>query len=121
MISRIQRRSYRGFTLIELLVVTGLISVLISLLLPAVGNARRAANATACASNLRQMSLAWMMYVSENKGRLPEYMYFTTPSLSADTVWRGYWPGILDSYRVRGQSILCPAAEQVIPFQQSLK
>jgi prepilin-type N-terminal cleavage/methylation domain-containing protein/prepilin-type processing-associated H-X9-DG protein len=118
---RIRRRRSEGFTLIELLVVMGLISVLISLLLPAVGNARRAANATACASNLRQMSLAWMMYVSENKGRLPENIYFTSPLVSADTVWRGYWPGILDTYRVRGQTILCPSADQPIPFLQAIK
>jgi prepilin-type processing-associated H-X9-DG protein len=61
------------------------------------------------------------MYLSENRGRLPEYMYFATPSLTPDVVWRGYWPGILDTYRVRGQSILCPAADQPIPFQQPIK
>src|SRR5947208_4031305 len=93
--SSTERRTSRGFTLIELLVVSGLITVLISLLLPAVGNARRAAYATTCASNLRQMSLAWTMYVADNRGRLPEYMWSTTPSLTPDTVWRGYWPGIV--------------------------
>src|SRR5438046_9399049 len=88
------RNSRRGFTLTELLVVLGLIAVLISLLLPAVGKAKSAANSAACLSNLRQMGIGWTMYMSENKGRLPEYVWLTqaTPELA----WQQSWLGILD-------------------------
>ena len=60
-----------GFTLIELLVVIAIVGVLVAILLPALRKARLSAAQTACASNLRQMGAALMMYVNENRDRLP--------------------------------------------------
>jgi prepilin-type N-terminal cleavage/methylation domain-containing protein/prepilin-type processing-associated H-X9-DG protein len=60
-----------GFTLIELLTVVGIIGVLIALLLPALAGARRAAQATQCASNLRQLTAAMINYSVEFKGQFP--------------------------------------------------
>ena len=60
-----------GFTLVELLVVIGIIVLLIAILMPMLGKAREAAQATKCTSNLRQLGMAFIMYCDANKGTVP--------------------------------------------------
>src|SRR5688572_29715074 len=61
-------RSNRAFTLVELLVVIGIISMLISILLPVIGRAREQARGVQCMSNLRQIGTAALLYSHDNKG-----------------------------------------------------
>ncbi|MEA2733760.1 MAG: hypothetical protein QOE14_211 [Humisphaera sp.] len=63
--------SKRGFTIVELLTVVGMIAILIALLIPALSSARRAAQATQCASNLRQLTIAMINYSVEFDGYFP--------------------------------------------------
>jgi prepilin-type N-terminal cleavage/methylation domain-containing protein/prepilin-type processing-associated H-X9-DG protein len=64
-------RFRRAFTLIELLVVVAIIAVLVAILLPALGGARTRARTSHCLANVRGMTTAVAMYVSENQKLLP--------------------------------------------------
>ena len=65
----------KAFTLIELLVVISIIALLVGILLPALGAARRSAQRAVCLSNQRQIGVAMMTYTTNNKGFLPYTMY----------------------------------------------
>ena len=55
----------RGFTLIELLVVIAIISILASILFPVFARAREKGRQAACISNVKQITLAFLMYSSD--------------------------------------------------------
>lgn len=62
---------FGAFTLIELLVVMAVIGILAALLLAALNRAKASAQGAQCASNIRQLILAWKMYCDDSNGELP--------------------------------------------------
>jgi prepilin-type N-terminal cleavage/methylation domain-containing protein/prepilin-type processing-associated H-X9-DG protein len=61
----------QAFTLVELLTVIAIIGILAAVLIPAIGAARQSARASTCISNMRQISGAIQIFVSDNKGLFP--------------------------------------------------
>lgn len=78
----------RGFTLIELLVVIAIIAILASILFPVFGKAREKARQATCQSNLKQLTLAVLMYSQDYDEKFP------LPNLAGST-WYGVNTGLL--------------------------
>ncbi|MDD7984398.1 DUF1559 domain-containing protein [Lentisphaera marina] len=79
----------KKFSLVELLVIIAIISILASLLLPALKNARDASKRTACAGNLKQLGLCMMQYTSDNNGYYP-YSFARSNGITYDDLLSPY-------------------------------
>jgi prepilin-type N-terminal cleavage/methylation domain-containing protein len=80
-----------GFTLIELLVVIAIIAILAALLLPALARARQLGQRAACVSNLKQIGLAFQIYLDSNDDRFPDRRDLKTALPGGYRPWTS-WP-----------------------------
>lgn len=93
-----------NFTMIELLVVIAIISILASMLLPALSRARELANSSKCTGNLKQITAAHLMYANDYFG----YVMFKTPYEGGVKTHTALLYG--NNYLVRESPVwLCPA------------
>lgn len=90
----------KGFTLIELLVVIAIIALILAILIPTLGKAKKLAQRVTCKTNMHQYGLAIFAYASDNQNRFMETVYSgswakglhpeiisTTPESSKDNYW----------------------------------
>jgi prepilin-type N-terminal cleavage/methylation domain-containing protein len=103
------RRS--GFTLIELLVVIAIIALLISIILPSLGSARRTAWTVICQSNMRQLGLGIQMYADENREIFP--LVRPPVGTNQSLLWYVGWVDLLQPYLgdAGNSPFNCPAAK----------
>jgi prepilin-type N-terminal cleavage/methylation domain-containing protein len=93
----------RGFTIVEMLVVVGIVVLLMGILLPALGKVREQARRTACMSNLRTLTQAWLAYAADHDRDLPTNTTngdWVMPGPGLDAVTSGKLYRYVNDYRV---------------------
>jgi prepilin-type N-terminal cleavage/methylation domain-containing protein/prepilin-type processing-associated H-X9-DG protein len=103
----------KGFTLIELLVVIAIIAILAAILFPVFAKAREKARQTSCASNLKQLATASLMYAQDFEETFPKARFRYTSDKADMTAI--YWFTCLMPYVKNNNLFSCPTAGNKYP------
>jgi len=120
------RTKRNAFTLIELLVVIAIIAILAAILFPVFAQAREKARAASCLSNIKQLTLGFIMYSQDYDETMPQWDWGANYSTSwgdaatfspnnATTIW--YYA--IYPYVKNGQVYTCPSDPRKVKFNQN--
>jgi len=90
-----------GFTLIELLVVIAIIALLMAILMPSLGRARKSARTVVCVAHMKQWGLIFTLFTEDNNGSFPVGVW---------NGWKGHWMESVRGYYKDHKIRCCPAA-----------
>jgi len=119
--------SRKGFTLIELLVVIAIIAILAAILFPVFARAREKARQASCLSNLKQLTLAILMYAQDYDETYPIAYYFSSGfaqmyawdfSFDYTTSPPSISLGLIGPYTRNNQLNACPSARGLHSFDR---
>lgn len=96
-------RARRAFSLVELMTVVGIIMLLISILLPAMGRAREAGRRAVCLANLRSIAQGSIGYAANNNQQFPEWGQRISGFAATGHQWN--WDGVIGSTNDPGTDI----------------
>ena len=109
------QRTRRGFTLIELLVVIAIIAILAAILFPVFAQARESARRASCISNLKQLSLATLMYCQDYDDTFPAACSYAGQPWMEPPYYCIAFKDCLDPYVKNQQVWLCPSGAKIDP------
>jgi prepilin-type N-terminal cleavage/methylation domain-containing protein len=108
--------SVHGFTLIELLVAVAVMAVLVSILLPAMAQARESARRSVCAGNLHQLGISTNLYAEDHSGWLPSPAAAATAPVAFPAAFRA----VAEHYGFSADTLFCPSKRASREDRESL-
>ncbi|MDX1932464.1 MAG: type II secretion system protein [Capsulimonadales bacterium] len=105
----IRQHVHNGFTLIELLVVIAIVAILASILVPVFSQSREKARQTSCASNLRQMGMALLMYSQDYDETFPNAQWIGPAAFPPNWYFGPSSRDLLAPYTKNQGIFVCPS------------